>query len=95
MTFRKVRTHPTSEVLPLAFGGPDELIAAAQENGAGRYTLDEFAAAREILSSGHTCRQRGVVLHFGLGFRDFTDDVTALALENVYLLGEGLLHAGL
>jgi hypothetical protein len=73
------------------FGRPDELIAAAQEIGPSRYMVDEFAAAGEILSSGHTCRQWGVVNHFGLGFRDFT----ALALENVHLLWEGLLHAGL
>ena len=63
MTYRMVRTHPTPEELPLVFGGPAELVTAARENGSGRYAVDEFAAAGETLSSGHTSRQWGVIIH--------------------------------
>ena len=63
MTYRMVRTHPAEDVLPLVFGGPAELVAAARENGPGRYHVDEFAPAGELLSSGHTSRQWGVIIH--------------------------------
>jgi hypothetical protein len=63
MTYRMVRTHPAPDELPLVFGGPAELMKAAQENGRGRYDVDEFAAAVETLSSGHTFRQRGTIIH--------------------------------
>jgi hypothetical protein len=63
MTYRMVRTHPTPEELLLICGGPAELVATARENGPGRYTVDEFAAAGETLSSGHTARQWGVIIH--------------------------------
>ena len=33
MTYRMVRTHPTPDELPLVFGGPAALVAAARENG--------------------------------------------------------------
>jgi hypothetical protein len=61
--YRMVRTHPTPDVLPLVFGGLAELVAAARENGAGRYRVDEFAPAGDLLSSGHSSRQWGSIIH--------------------------------
>ena len=63
MIYRMVRTHPAEDVLPLVFGGPSELVATAREHGPGRYTVDEFASAGELFSSGHTSRQWGVIIH--------------------------------
>jgi hypothetical protein len=63
MTYRLVRTYPTPEELLLTFGGPDELVATVLKSGPGRYTVDEFAVVGETLSSGHTARQWGVIIH--------------------------------
>ena len=51
MTYRMVRTHPA------------ELVTAARDHGPGRYVVDEFAPAGEMLSSGHTSRQWGAIIH--------------------------------
>jgi hypothetical protein len=63
MTYRMVCTHLAPEELPLVFGGPAELVAAARESGPSRYHVDDFAAAGETHSSGHTARQWGVIIH--------------------------------
>jgi hypothetical protein len=63
MTYRMVRTHPAPYVLPLVFGGPAELVATAREHSPGRAHVDEFAPPGELLSSGHSSRQWGVIIH--------------------------------
>jgi hypothetical protein len=63
MTYRMVRTSPTYDELPLVFGSLADLEAAARVHGPGRYHVDEFAAAGEVLSTGHTSREWGVIIH--------------------------------